>query len=338
MREKTFGNYLWRYTVYAFILVSTGSANAICTGFTTNPITDVCWDCIFPIKIAGIPIGTSPPITSDSQDASNYPICICPAPPPKYYRIGINVSFYEPARYVEVVKDPYCFPSMATGTTKQDRGQAGSQVENPTDDLGSYFAQAHYFIFPIWAILELFEDNVCKDNEKFDLAYLTEVDSLWNDDEMSAMIHPEVYLFANPISQAACMVDAASCLIGVPIDALFWCLGTYGSAYPMTGHIRTDKIVQGAAAAAGKLTYKLARQLLLWDPAVNPCSSVPTPIWIKWHYRYQIVRPIVGTTCWPIGQTSLLWGYLKNPPTGGQSSADNFMFIIFRKRLCCASE
>jgi len=29
-------------------------ADGACVGRFTNPITDVCWKCLFPIKIAGI--------------------------------------------------------------------------------------------------------------------------------------------------------------------------------------------------------------------------------------------------------------------------------------------
>ncbi|WP_072215137.1 TraU family protein [Campylobacter coli] len=43
-----------------------------------------------------------------------------------------------------------------------------------------------------------------------DIAYMTEVDPLWQDDELTALINPEALLFGNPILNLACMADSAS--------------------------------------------------------------------------------------------------------------------------------
>ncbi|MCV5837072.1 TraU family protein, partial [Escherichia coli] len=36
--------------------VPAASADSACEGRFVNPITDICWSCIFPIKVAGVPI------------------------------------------------------------------------------------------------------------------------------------------------------------------------------------------------------------------------------------------------------------------------------------------
>ena len=48
-----------------------------CTGRFVDPISDVCWDCIFPISIGAIEM---PPSTTFRPDTENYPspICVCP--------------------------------------------------------------------------------------------------------------------------------------------------------------------------------------------------------------------------------------------------------------------
>ena len=65
-------------------------------------------------------------------------------------------------------------------------------------------------------------------------------------------------------------------------------------------------------------------------------DSFKTPILVKSNYRLQIARPVRGNDCIPIGRPSLLWGAAKNPPFGtGSTSADNFLWSLTRRRVCC---
>jgi conjugal transfer pilus assembly protein TraU len=270
----------------------------------------------------------------DVPDPSHFPICICPFPPPIFFRIGIPISFWEPARFVETVKDPFCFPSLGFGMPNP----FGSQLGGTTSEMGnqedmSTFQQAHWFIFAPWAMLDLLVDFICVEHTDFDIAYLTEVDPLWNNDVLAFIINPEALLFANPIAQLSCAADSISTIAGLSLTPLFWCMGAWGSAYPITGHVNDDNYVQANAAIGARMIYKLGRQGLLWDTALHLCKKVPTPIWVKWNYRMQIAKPVRDVTCMPIGRTGLMWAYAKNPPLG---DSDNFLFMIFRKRACCA--
>ncbi len=315
-------------------------SHAICGGKGMNPMSDVCWECIFPIKIAGMSIGAG--MTEglpDSPDAASYPICICPFPPPVYYRTGISISFWEPARLAETVKDPFCFPSI--GQSVSGSPVSTAELRGTTDESGgnqdsiNTFAQVHYMIFPVWSIMGLLTDLVCvQHGGGFDVAYMTEHDALWNDDELAFSIAPEALLFANPVAQFSCMADSVSANIGLPLSELFWCIGTHGSVYPLSGAINQSNYIQSQAAIASRMIYKLAREGLLWDTGVYYCSAVLTPIWVKTHYRLQLAKPVRGFGCMPIGRTGLLWASAKNPPfiPGG----DNFLFVIFRKKVCCA--
>jgi conjugal transfer pilus assembly protein TraU len=306
---------------------------ATCHGRFLNPITDVCWQCIFPVKIGGISLGDSSGL-KNPPDQANTPICFCPAPPPVFFRMGISLSFWEPARFEETVKDPFCFPSLGFGLSNFLSGGYGSKHEIANRDDTGTFAQVHYFIFPAWAMLELLTDFSCIESSGFDVAYMTEVDPLWNDDNLAFIIEPESLLFANPIAQLACVADSVSSNIGLPLTPLFWCMGSLGSAYPLTGHVDDSNYVQAQAAEASRMIYKLGREGLLWDTGLNLCGAVPTPIWVKWNYRLQIARPVRGSSCFPIGRTSMIWGSGKNPAFS--SMQDNFLFMIFRKRVCCA--
>ncbi len=70
-------------------------------------LTDVCWSCIFPIRVAGLPLGSG----SVPSGASNKSFCLCEdnlgVPRP-----GIVTSMWEPARLIELVRTPGCSPSL----------------------------------------------------------------------------------------------------------------------------------------------------------------------------------------------------------------------------------
>ncbi|MFH1674847.1 MAG: TraU family protein [Pseudomonadota bacterium] len=315
-------------------LYLSSDAGATCAGLFLNPVTDVDWQCIFPIKIAGIRLFNSN--LPDAPDPAMAPICVCPTPI-GIPRPGIPIAFWEPARFVETVKDPFCFPSLGFGMTNIfDADLGGTNTGMGNQESMSTFVQAHWFIFPVWTMMELLIDLVCLEHSGFDLAYLTEVDPLWNDDLLAFIINPEALLFANPVAQLSCVADSAAAAAGLPLAPLFWCMGSWGSAYPLTGHMNDDDYVQANAGAGARMIYKLGREGLLWDVGINLCAATPTPIWVKWNYRMQIAKPIRSISCMPIGRTGLMWAFGKNPALGLTNSADNFLFIVFRKRACCA--
>jgi conjugal transfer pilus assembly protein TraU len=315
------------------------TAHAICAGSPHNPLTEVCYQCMFPFKIAGVTVARAPTDTPDAPDAASAPICVCPIPTPPFFRVGISVSFWEPARFVEVVKDAYCFPSIGVGFGSPRAGflNGGSEDGANTQENASTFFQAHYAIYPIWSMLELFVDSACLETSGFDIAYLTEVDPTWNDDLLALTIYPETLLFGNMPAQLSCIADAVASNAGLPLSPLFWCLGSWGSTYPMSGHVTDDQLVQASLAAASRLIYKMGRIGSICDPGLWVCSCVPTPIWVKHNYRFSIAKPVTGYQCIPPGRSSLIWGAGKNPPLpAGGNSEDNFMYILFRKRACCA--
>lgn len=309
------------------------AAYAICTpGTPLNPITDLCWQCIFPVSIAGVEIIPGP-MENNVPDSSNTPICVCPAPPPIFTREGIPVSFWEPARFVETVKDPYCFPSI--GESMNDTNGflgGGSQEQSNGSVESSTFAQAHYFIYPVWELLQMFVDYACVEHDGFDLAYMTEVDPLWQNDTLAFILQPEAILFANPIAQLACIADSVSTNLGISMSPLFWCIGSGGSAYPLTGHVNDDNELMANSTIAARMIYKLAREGLVCDTGLYLCGCVPTPIWVKHNYRIHIAKPVRDFMCHPFGRTGLIWGPYKNPRIKG----DNFVWQIFRRRSCCA--
>lgn len=122
---------------------------------------------------------------------------------------------------------------------------------------------------------------MCLEEATFDVAYLTELDPLWGDDESSFILNPEAILFANPIAQAACAADCVSATVGFPNDSLFWCGGCQGSLYPFSGHISAHVGgVQGSLLATQRLIAKLHREFLLkgTSGSESMCQKTPMPI------------------------------------------------------------
>jgi len=317
--------------MFFLVFVVHADSLAKCPSTFMNPISDIAWESIFPLKIGGITIIGSN--LEDSIDAATSPICVCPAPPPLFLRIGISVAFWEPVRLIEIVKEPYCFPSIGLKLPNPAPGtlMGSSTSRNMTGGTDKLKSQAHYFIFPIWQMMEMLTDAVCVEHSGFDVAYLTEVDPLWNNDLLAFFLNPEALLFANPVAQMSCMADSVASNAGIPLSPLFWCMGSWGSAYPLSGTSTDSDVTQGSAGLAARMIYKMGRQGMAFDTSSNICAAIPAPIWNKDRYRLQISRPVRGGTV-PIGRSDFIWGAGKNPAFSG----DDFVWIMFRKRACCA--
>ena len=168
-----------------------------------------------------------------------------------------------------------------------------------------------------------------------DIAYLSEVDPLWNDSTLSMLINPEAALFGNLVAQGACAADAAAASAGLPLSPLFWCAGSQGSMYPLTGYTSGEFSPLEASLLVGeRMAFKMHREGLVWnsigaDTAV--CNQYPSPIIPKERWRYQMVNMYPETNnCHPFGASTQLWGTTHNSP----SSKKNFGYLFWRKRNC----
>lgn len=317
------------------IFVVTPSQAGICTGNFVNPITDVCWDCIFPISIGSTRIYGDRP---DPPNPSSV-ICTCPLPYPPFIRIGISIGFWEPARLVDVTKRPYCFVNL--GGLELDAGIGTGQTKATSSGGESHHANwhVHWYIYPVYAMLELFADSVCVAHDSFDIAYITELDPFWLDDELTFLLNPEAVLFGDPAAQAACAADCIAASTHLPLNSLFWCGGCQGSLYPLGGNISAHVgSIQSALLATQRMAYKLGREQILLGTSGSEalCGPVPRPVLKKTEWRTQLTNPVAMTSGTfagnPLGRSSVLYeGGKEHPFTG-----EDFGFLIWRKKNCCA--
>lgn len=175
-----------------------------CQGRFINPITQVCWKCLFPLTIGGHRVADPDKDRATPREKKQV-FCKCGDPIP---RIGIPIGFWEPFRVVDVTLKPYCMVSL--GGMTLDLGMnppAGAITEKRGGSIGQKeaFYHLHWYIYPLLAWMNLITGLACMTSESFDLAYLTELDPLWDDDELTLWLNPEACLFANPVAELACI-------------------------------------------------------------------------------------------------------------------------------------
>lgn len=326
-----------RFIAVLLLAFSVNSWGVACGGRFPNPITDVCWLCMFPIRIGPMPIvapGQVDPVT----DIPPPLLCFCPAPPPIFIRPGIGISFWEPSRLAEVVRTPMCSPTLG-GVNLGYLPVPGGTNKNMGGEKDEAFYHLHWMQFPVlsWVGMSITTGACFIPPESLDVAYLTELDPLWADDQLGFLINPEAILFANPIAQLACVADsvaASGTLFG--LDQLFWCSGSHGSLYPLSGtHAGHVGGVDSSLAMVHKHIFKMHRVGMALDTStpLAMCGAIPQPILRKNQYKQQMMYPIPQPfTGLGFGVPSTYWAYGREFPYAGE----DFSYLIWRKRTCCA--
>jgi conjugal transfer pilus assembly protein TraU len=325
------------------LLAGPVNAQGTCHGRFPNPITDICWQCIFPISIGGFALGLG---QEDIENPPN-PICFCPIPLPPYVRMGLEIGFWEPSRIIESTRTPFCFPALGGVTVGASNGPRPPGGRTSTAHDGARrdsFYQTHMYANPILYYLEVLIDGACLESGSFDLAYMSEFDPAWHDDALTAILEPEAPLFANLIAAAACSADCVAASIGFGFEALFWCSGCNGGVYPMNGNV-TVHIggVQASSLINHRLLAKMHRLGVAWQwhGPLAVCGGFPRPMMDKRGYKTQMIYPVPMTggtdgsgpnrCCQPLGRTTQIWGMGREFPITGE----DFAYQVFRKRNCC---
>jgi len=294
-----------------------------------DPISDVCWECLFPITVSGVNV------TPDTKDFNpdRTITCVCGGIPPK---IGVPLSFWEPSYLVDVTRHAYKLIGLGgvsiSKSTIKDQG-AVSVVGDGS--LESSYYHVHLYRYPVLALLGVLTDFFCVTPGGLDMAYLSEMDPIWNDDQLAIIMNPESALFGNPLAQLACIVDCTSATARKPLDQLFWCAGCSGSLYPFTGTVAHHQGgVQASILLVHRCIAKMHRSLVFNGYEKGDyCDPVPMPVLKKSLYKTQIVYPVAQTSapCHFLGESSVVWGAGKSFPGKGES----FVYLVWKKKQCC---
>lgn len=313
--------------------------------FGGGALVNICWTCFFPITIGRVPIGTD--LVANVPVGSAAPTCLCPGRLFGLPTWGATVGMWQPTHITEVVRQPWCSPTL--GGALSNAGTAGAASgfrlgswggygsEDDGEESNEAFYNVHWFAFPAGVVLDVIQDSYCFSDLGVDpdLLWVSEIDPLWNNDELALFTIPEAIIFANPVAIAACMADSVAATVKQPLPFLFWCFGEWGTAYPHTGNINTQASPpRDTSLIAAKFLAALHRRGLAWkamgDTAV--CRDHPQPIIPKNQYKYQIVYPIPErlNNHW-IGSSTYRWGEWRNIPGIGE----DFVYINWTRQECC---
>jgi conjugal transfer pilus assembly protein TraU len=313
------------------IVIYPSAFAATCRGHIINPVTDVCWRCLFPITI-----GSSTVVSSDLPDAPNphKTFCVCKKDP--FPIIGLAMGYWEPIALVDVTRTPYCFVNLG-GLHLNSESNAAGVVETQRPDQNGGFYYVHVYHFPIlqWVDTGLLGGS-CQSRGQFEVVYFSELDPTWRNESLALIAFPETKQFLKPDvalrAQASCLLDSTLANTQLPSDTAYWCAGSQGFMYPLTGKV-VEQVgsVQASTLLAERVLFKLHRLGNIRDThAETLCSENINLIMPKSRYRYQMVYPR-ATACYPFGRTTALWGSnIMNPLKG-----DDTGYLIWRKRNCC---
>lgn len=296
---------------------------------------------MLPLTLGSAPV-MGDPAYPDSINPGAF-LCLCPIPLPPFVRIGLSIGYWEPAMLLDVVRDPYCFVSLGGMEISSpiEAPEAAYDVQETHGNTGGFY-QAHLLknFWAEWLISEIddlsYEISIIPD-------YITELDPMWRDDELTNILNPESILFTNVAAHAACAADCVAATAGLPLAPFFWCQGCNGFSYPMNGNVANHiGGVQSATLTAERLIFKMSRVGALWQSHAHTpldyCFQHIDPILDKTQYRTQLNYPIpqteagsVGSCCQPFGRTTALWGSGREFPYKGE----DFAFTIWRKRHVC---
>lgn len=318
-----------------------GSSNKKIAPGMEKLLTEYCFDCAFPITIGGVATGSSRNVPSESYKPT---LCWCkhvfgiPIP-------GVPYGAWIPERMIETVRLPYDSPIFGKNIGPKKKisattlGALHGEPAHDTDSPNSNgFYNVHVVPYPVGKLYSSLLSMGClsdTDGGNGDL-YLSEIDPTWTADPLALFDTPEAALFASMPAQLACIADAVAADIKEPINVLFWCMGSWSSAYPQAGSVNASDAPRQSAIAAAHMIALMQRRALINETMGSGaiCGAHPNPMLIKSMFKLEQLYPVpeVNGDHW-IGEDPNLWGeyrYLQPPGDG-----ENFVQLNWQWVDCC---
>lgn len=129
------------------LIVSVPSARAdvACEGRFINPITDICWNCIFPLSLGSTKVSQgSVPDTLNPKSAMQF----CPAPPPVFIRPGLAIGYWEPMALTDVTRSPGCMVNLGVSIPALGKTGQGTQKKDDKQVNGAFY-HVHWYKYPV---------------------------------------------------------------------------------------------------------------------------------------------------------------------------------------------
>jgi conjugal transfer pilus assembly protein TraU len=309
-----------------------------------NPAADVNFDCMNPFVIAkGVSFGSSGILTKagdlydEKRSGSTGVICTCNKG--GIPQVGIPMGMSLPTHIFETTLKPYYFPSL------EEAGEAGESVEGygdmDSDDTGEAYTYTHLINLNIMLLLDIFTDVLCVKaggEQPLDIGYLSEVDPMAESSSTANYLFPESVLASNPVVALSCIADSGATLIGLTLDAMYWCVGGH-VIYPLSNYTQQTTSADDAAMQnIIKTMYRINRISrgftfgITTAPVTTSgiCEEVNSLSILKSQYRMQPAMPFVHRGCPRLGAPSILWNTPKKALNG------DMVVIIWTRKDCCA--
>ncbi len=323
----------------AFLLIFSGGASPAsdCPGQFPNLITDLCYDCVFPITIAGAGL-TGGQGSDYDTGASTTPVCVCL----NYAGAGFPLSFWEPEYMMDTTLTAGCMPLL--GGIKipipwnQNQNGASHVVNGQVNGTSKRaFLHVNEYLSPVMTLLGLVVNSPCLDNRDFDIPYASWADPSWSDDTLAMVLTPYAYPFVGTASIAAEAPDSIAATIGFPIKEFFWTAGSWGPMYPVTGNlVVANTFEQMSRLSTIRIIAKLHAAGLKFstagDEALKSCGALGVPEFVmdKRQYRYNRLYPFPDNACTPVSRPLMAVERMTGRP---QDAAMGY--YVFRRKDCC---
>ena len=337
---------------------------------------DTCWDAMFPLELGDITIMSGheeeDPNDEDSEEGA---YCCCNhlracSSTEDYINgdYGWLWKWWEINRIVEVVRVPWCFPSLGgadgawgfwlpsvlnPGWGEVNKTWGGFQATDSPEAV-HHFYNVHYYAYAPLALLELLISPECHAGllMDFDLLEASEFDFFWAREGFS-WFTPDTVLFANPIATLACSADCGFSNVGFGNNYLFWCAGCFGTIYPIKGNVNYNLSPPAVAELElYKYLFKMFRTGKEFKTIGKSakCSPYPWPFFVvKNQFKLQMVHPMVekGDPCvHPLGRSTFLWGgtYSVDDSIPGRfpgeaatvaGLGEDYVYYLWRRVECC---
>ncbi|QEM66754.1 hypothetical protein FO488_00335 [Geobacter sp. FeAm09] len=314
-----------------FVMSCTVPAMATCNGTVFNPVTDIAWNGLFPIRVGGVAVASNNNAPDGATGTVN-PICTCTTSSGTF--IGTQIGFWDVAYLVEVVDDPYC--STVVGTTVGNDNGSHQGTNDKSVATPHTFKQVHWWPFNAIQLLGMLTGLSCIQQVPLQMTYLSEIDPSWTEDWLAMLKDPKVFLVANPVADIAC--GAKNAIAQVPgnffpaaYDSLFWC--GWDNIYPLSGNSNSPHNLTASAQIAARQIYTNTQFGTVEDYLVDSqgCSGQIVPVWKSSQWRFQLAKPVKSSTPFWAGESELIWGSGRAPTYNDK----NFLYVLFQKKRCC---
>lgn len=314
-----------------------------------NPFTDVCWRCMFPLRVGGADffqeMEKAEKVESFWERISQWG-CKCGDD-----HWGVPISFWEVSGIVEVTPTPHKI-LIAKGWDLSDQKNAKLRggISHVGESGRTSFYHVHYYPLPLFRILAILPGFNCLQKGLFSEAvpYYSEFEPTWRYPAVAALFDSEMFLKNGPSAQEKCIEDCAASNQRAPRNDLWWCSGCLGSLYPLTGHVAHH--IGGLQSSSLLVHRVLAKRdwirnflfLGTYFEDENFCKKTRMKYPQKTHIKTQLLYPVPDKEketkgsrsgyCHFLGQGVEPWAAGKTYPEG-----EDFMFVVWSKMNCCYS-